>query len=578
MLDKFNNANKGIVNEVYGKLDNFGFCSSTSGTVSADTVSIVDNTHYITSSFPIGLISVFNSTLTMRVPSGTLAPDLQNLAEAPSSPGQPAVVALESGAQLYGGGNAPERRVHLPYYNADLSDLTADGQLIMKRAIDWAAHKEGGCGSGSICDGLVGYWELNEATGSTVASDSSGNSNNGTLTSMDPANDWVSGHIEGGLDFDGSDDYINVPHNANLALTGGMTFAAWGNTRDTIGGYRAILAKDFPGNGLSNYWFGISNDELMFGFFAAGGFKSVTTPSSNLQPGTWYHLAATFDPANDVVRLYVDGSEVHVGPFTYEPTTETVDLWIGTSVDGEDWDGKLDELRIYNRVLAPSEIAQLHALTEGVCGSGGGGGGDTDPPTPDPMTWASPPAPAGPTSITMTATTATDPSGVMYYFECTAGGGNDSGWLDTPIYVDTGLTPDTLYTYRVKVTDKASPPNETGWSSEESATTDTVPEMFVNDIAMGFRTQGPKYFGQATVWIKDDGGADVSGALVTGDWSGAVSEMAMGTTGGDGKIFFESGWVNGGGTYTFTVTDVTKSGYVYNPALNVETSDSITVP
>jgi photosystem II stability/assembly factor-like uncharacterized protein/Tfp pilus assembly protein PilX len=208
----------------------------------------------------------------------------------------------------------------------------------------------------------------------------------------------------------------------------------------------------------------------------------------------------------------------------------------------------------------------------------GGGGSDTDPPTPDPMTWESPPAPAGPTSITMTATTATDPSGVEYYFECTSGGGNDSGWQDSPTYVDTGLTPATSYTYRVKARDKSSNQNETGWSSEESATTDSAPEMFVNDIAMGFRKQGPRYYGQATVWIKDDGGADVSGALVTGDWSGAVSEMAMGTTGGDGTVFFESSDVNGGGTYTFTVTDVTKSGYLYNPALNVETSDSITVP
>jgi hypothetical protein len=208
----------------------------------------------------------------------------------------------------------------------------------------------------------------------------------------------------------------------------------------------------------------------------------------------------------------------------------------------------------------------------------GGGGSDTDPPTPDPMTWASPPASAGPTSITMTATTATDPSDVEYYFECTAGGGNDSGWQDSPIYVDTGLSPDTSYTYRVKARDKSSNQNETGWSSEESATTTSAPDMYVNDIAMGFRTQGPFYYGQATVWIKDDGGADIAGALVIGEWSGAVSEMALGATGGDGKIFFESPRKNGGGTYTFTVTDVTKSGYVYNPALNMETSDSITAP
>jgi hypothetical protein len=219
---------------------------------------------------------------------------------------------------------------------------------------------------------------------------------------------------------------------------------------------------------------------------------------------------------------------------------------------------------------------------------GGGGGGDTNPPIPDPLTWASPPAAAvtwasppaaaGPSSITMTATTAIDPSGVKYYFECTAGGGNDSGWIDTPTYVDTELTPDTLYTYRVKATDKAVPPNETGWSSEESATTETAPDMFVNDIAMGFRKQGQNYFGQATVWIKDDGGVDVEGALVTGDWSGAVSETAMGTTGAGGTIFFESPSKKNGGTFIFTVTDVSKSGYVYNSALNIETSDSITAP
>ena len=95
---------------------------------------------------------------------------------------------------------------------------------------------------------------------------------------------------------------------------------------------------------------------------------------------------------------------------------------------------------------------------------------------------------------------------------------------------------------------------------------------------MGFRQSGQNYYGQATVWIKDDGGANVSGALVTGDWSGAVSGTAMGTTGGDGKIFFESAAKKFGGTFTFTVTDVSKSGYVYNPALNVETSDSITAP
>jgi hypothetical protein len=352
LLDKVTGATKGVVNEINGKLDNFGFSSSTSGTITAATVSIVDNTHYITSESAIGLISVFNASLAMPVPSGTLAPDLQDLAEAPSSPGQPAIVALESGAQRWDGGTAPDRRVHLPYFNADLSDLTTDGQIIMKRAIDWVAHKEGGCG---------------------------------------------------------------------------------------------------------------------------------------------------------------------------------------------------------------------------------GGGSDTDPPTPDPMTWNKAPESADPTTIGMMATTASDPSGVEYYFECTAGGGNDSGWQDSTTYVGSGLSPDTLYTYRVKARDKSANQNETDWSTEASVTTPSN-EIYVYDIAMGFRKQGQNYFGQATVWIKGVGGENISGAVVGGDWSDAVSGTSSGSTGSDGKVMLESSNKKNGGTFTVTVTNVTKLGYVYNSSLNVEDSDTIIAP
>jgi len=209
--------------------------------------------------------------------------------------------------------------------------------------------------------------------------------------------------------------------------------------------------------------------------------------------------------------------------------------------------------------------------------SGGSGEPDTTAPTPNPLTWATQPYATGSTTISMTASTATDPSGVEYLFECTAGGGNNSGWQDSASYEDTGLQPDTLYSYRVKARDKSANLNETGYSSTASATTDPQgsSEIYVHDIAMATTKVGPNYIGQATVWIKAVGGADIEGATVYGTWSGTVSGPSQGVTLQDGKITLESPSIKGGGTFTFTITSVVKTGYTYNPALNNETSDTI---
>ena len=97
---------------------------------------------------------------------------------------------------------------------------------------------------------------------------------------------------------------------------------------------------------------------------------------------------------------------------------------------------------------------------------------DTTPPTPDPMTWDSGPSAVGAAVISMTATTATDPSGVEYYFEETTGnpGGDDSGWQDGSTYSDDGLQPYTEYCYRVKARDKWANQSETTWSSSQCVT------------------------------------------------------------------------------------------------------------
>jgi|GEM_PF-2190851 len=94
-------------------------------------------------------------------------------------------------------------------------------------------------------------------------------------------------------------------------------------------------------------------------------------------------------------------------------------------------------------------------------------------PVPSPMLWEVEPYATGAYSIKMEASQAVswDGGGVEYYFECTAGGGHDSGWQDSAEYEDTGLAEMSSYSYRVNVRDKTVNHNESGYSQEASATT-----------------------------------------------------------------------------------------------------------
>jgi C1A family cysteine protease len=94
---------------------------------------------------------------------------------------------------------------------------------------------------------------------------------------------------------------------------------------------------------------------------------------------------------------------------------------------------------------------------------------DITPPTPNPMTWATPPYPNGTTSISMVASTATDPTTpIQYYFNFTGSptggaGGIDSGWQSGTSYANSGLQANHQYGYRVKARDGI--PNETSYST-----------------------------------------------------------------------------------------------------------------
>ena len=95
------------------------------------------------------------------------------------------------------------------------------------------------------------------------------------------------------------------------------------------------------------------------------------------------------------------------------------------------------------------------------------------------------------------------------------------------------------------------------------------------------KTAGRNIFtwGIATVIIVDADGTPVEGATVYGQWSGLTNDTDSGITYASGQVVLTSDRVkNGSGTFTFTVDDITKNGWTYDPDANSETSDSITAP
>lgn len=143
---------------------------------------------------------------------------------------------------------------------------------------------------------------------------------------------------------------------------------------------------------------------------------------------------------------------------------------------------------------------------------------------------------------------------------------------------DTTTVSDGLHTLDARATDNAS---QTTYADQITVTVDNVPgrQMHVGDIAMWYQKKGPWYWVYTTVPILDESGEPVPDATVYVDTTlpdGSVKSFD-GTTVSDGTVTFKLK-SKLTGTYTSTVTNVVKEGWTYDPASNIETSESLTVP
>jgi hypothetical protein len=149
---------------------------------------------------------------------------------------------------------------------------------------------------------------------------------------------------------------MTVPDANSLDLTTGMTLEAWVYPAVQPTSWRAIITKERPNSVVYYLHAGSDSTNRPATGVVAGSTEQTLYGGTRLAANAWVHLAATYDGANQ--RLYVNGTQVASRAQTGPILTSTGALRIGgNNVFGEYFNGRVDEVRVYNRALTQAEIA-----------------------------------------------------------------------------------------------------------------------------------------------------------------------------------------------------------------------------
>jgi len=206
----------------------------------------------------------------------------------------------------------------------------------------------------SLRQGLVGAWCPSLGASGLSLIDRSGRGNHGVLTNMAGQDNWRASGSGVALNFDGTNDYVAT----NVSLAGVFTVSIWANKRTSGSVGERILwgntvdADTYIADIGSTYAY-VQSDTT------GQGKQFVGLLFGNNE---WFHLAVQRDSGNGV-RVYKNGvesssgSQSVVGTFSLNALGRYADA-AGANAPYQ-WDGYIDDVRVYNRALTPAEIRLL---------------------------------------------------------------------------------------------------------------------------------------------------------------------------------------------------------------------------
>jgi chitodextrinase len=301
----------------------------------------------------------------------------------------------------------------------------------------------------SRSSGLVAAYSLNENAGPT-AFDASAEDNDGVLNGAG----WTSaGRFGGAVTFDGTNDWITVLDDPSLDLTNSLTLEAWVKPRELGSVWRTVIMKEQPA-GLSYGLYGETSSGRPSGSVNVGTELDTRSPSP-LQLNSWTHLTGTYDGAR--LRLYVNAKQVSTRSISGTLITSGSALRVGGNAVWSEWfDGTIDEVRVYRRVLSSREIAKDMTSPIKVAA-------DAAPPSAPTLLAATG---STPTSVSVAWSPATDDTGVGGYGLYRNGGLVST--TGTASYTFGGLACGTTYAFAVDAFDAVG--NRSAQASLSAAT------------------------------------------------------------------------------------------------------------
>ena len=210
-----------------------------------------------------------------------------------------------------------------------------------------------------VTNGIVACWDAGSrasypgaGTAITDLAAVDGGVSNGTLTdgpTFDSAN-------LGSIDFDGTDDYIDVGNGGKLQITSVITLATWFRTDDDGNG--TMVAK--WSGGQRAYKMRINGGQMQTLFSSNGSSNTVTlTDPSTSNDNVWHYAVATNDGSGgaNTARLYVDGILVDSDTGIASIHNSTEDAYIGLQ-SGFGFQGLIAYVAIHNVALSDEDVAQ----------------------------------------------------------------------------------------------------------------------------------------------------------------------------------------------------------------------------